>query len=67
MDLLIYYKQAVRKPRETILSPFREEKSSVYHYLSLVANREFEFVDEKSKKEYLSLYDIRLWTFDLVH
>ena len=46
MALLIYYKFVIRKQPETILSPFREEKSLVYHCVSRVVNREFVFGGE---------------------
>ena len=37
----------MRKRRETILSPFREEQSSIYHCVSRVVNRDFVFGDEE--------------------
>ncbi len=35
------------KRRETILSPFREEKSALYHCISRVVDRDFKFGDEE--------------------
>ena len=37
----------MRKRRETILSPFREEKSAIYHCVSRCVDRDFKFGDEE--------------------